>query len=87
MLFINSVNLLDCINLQVGFYLLTVLSIILIKLFSLYILLYIVIPILTYLFLNNRNQAFLGDGGALMLSYIVGYLFIYIKFDCVVYLL
>ena len=76
LIFINSFNMLDGINLQAGMYscFLTIFLIIngLNFIFSIVIL----ISLLTYIKLNYDNKVFLGDNGTLMLGYIFSYFFI-----------
>lgn len=75
LLFINSLNMFDGINLQVITF-----SIILI--FNLLILsqnlffLVLIVPLILCSYLNYCNKLFLGDSGSLLLSFILGFLFI-----------
>ena len=73
-LFINALNLFDGINLQSGFYIITL---------SLYYLLFdknnflivaIIIPLIFFLYLNFKNQSFLGDGGIYILGFLLALL-------------
>jgi UDP-GlcNAc:undecaprenyl-phosphate GlcNAc-1-phosphate transferase len=76
LLFINAFNMLDGINLQVGFY--TVINLLYFFTFNqdLLFLTTVFIPILFYLLLNYKNKTFLGDGGAYLLSFILSCFFL-----------
>lgn len=76
LLFINSLNMLDGINGQVGTYSVFLFLILLLYLqFSLLIFVFI-LSILFFLYLNFKNKSFLGDSGTLFLGYVISYLFI-----------
>jgi UDP-GlcNAc:undecaprenyl-phosphate GlcNAc-1-phosphate transferase len=76
LLFINSLNMLDGINGQVGTYSVILLSILLLKLqFTLLISVFI-LSIIFFLYLNFKNKSFLGDSGTLFLGYVISYFFI-----------
>jgi UDP-GlcNAc:undecaprenyl-phosphate/decaprenyl-phosphate GlcNAc-1-phosphate transferase len=76
LLFINSFNMFDGINLQCGLYSLFIFiylifngtEIILISLF--------IIPLLFFLYLNHKNNCFLGDSGSHFLGFFLGYLIV-----------
>ena len=76
LLFINAFNMLDGINLQVGFY--TAINLLYFFTFNQDILFLttIFIPIVFYLLLNYKNKTFLGDGGAYLLSFILSCFFL-----------
>lgn len=93
LLFINSINMFDGINLQSSTFLLTILIYFFIKgLFSTLIVL-VIIPLLLFIILNYKNKSFLGDGGCFILSILIGTLCIasynlnYIKFTDDIFLL
>jgi len=74
--FMNAFNMLDGINLQTGIYSLFILSYLIFKGLDLVFGITIILGILSYLKLNFENKIFLGDNGALILSYIFAYFFI-----------
>tara|TARA_B100000787_G_C16181705_1_gene292223 strand:- start:176 stop:1180 length:1005 start_codon:yes stop_codon:yes gene_type:complete len=74
--FINSFNMFDGINLQASIY-----SIILITTFLIYLkfslfLKILLIFIICFKYLNFRNKSFLGDSGSLLISFIISFVFI-----------
>ena len=74
--FINSFNMFDGINLQVSIYTLIIFITFLFYLkFSLLIKI-LIIFILLFKYLNYKNKSFLGDSGSLLLAFIIGYIFI-----------
>ena len=76
LLFINSLNMLDGINGQVGTYSIVLFVILLLNLkFTLLIFVFI-LSITFFLYLNFKNKSFLGDSGTLFLGYIISYLFV-----------
>jgi UDP-GlcNAc:undecaprenyl-phosphate GlcNAc-1-phosphate transferase len=76
LVFINSLNMLDGINGQVGTYSIVLFVILLLNLkFTLLIFVFI-LSITFFLYLNFKNKSFLGDSGTLFLGYIISYLFV-----------
>jgi len=76
LLFINSLNMLDGINGQVGTYSILLFFILSLNLqFTLLISVFI-LSIIFFLYLNFKNKSFLGDGGTLFLGYVISYFFI-----------
>jgi len=76
LLFINSLNMLDGINGQVGTYSILLFSILSLNLqFTLLISIFI-LSIIFFLYLNFKNKSFLGDSGTLFLGYVISYFFI-----------
>ena len=74
--FINAFNMFDGINLQSSNYsLITLISILLIYKFNLFILI-LIIYFLFFSYLNINNKSFLGDNGTLLISFIIGFMFI-----------
>ena len=72
MLFINAANMYDGINLQSGIYFITIF--IYVSFFtSIYLLLLLLLPLLTFLILNFQNKVFLGDSGVYLISFIISY--------------
>ena len=66
----------DGINLQSGIYLVTITTSILFFYSNSLLIKIFLISILTYSYLNFKNKCFLGDSGALLVAFIVGYLFV-----------
>jgi UDP-GlcNAc:undecaprenyl-phosphate GlcNAc-1-phosphate transferase len=76
LLFINSLNMLDGINGQVGTYVIFLFTFLALNLqFTLLISVFI-LSIIFFLYLNFKNKSFLGDSGTLFLGYVISYLFI-----------
>lgn len=75
LLFINSFNMLDGMNLLGGIYALILFMVLAIYNYNL---IYIVlsIAIIFFLFLNYKNKSFLGDSGSLLISYLISISFI-----------
>ena len=76
LLLLNAINMFDGINLQVGIYSLVVIIFFINNFHYHLFFVTILISIFCYLFLNFRNQSFLGDGGTYLLAYLFGYFFI-----------
>lgn len=77
LVFMNAFNMYDGTNLQVSsisiiifFYLLFLLN------EKDYFLITLIASLMIFSYLNNKNRLFLGDNGSLILSFIIGYLFI-----------
>jgi UDP-GlcNAc:undecaprenyl-phosphate GlcNAc-1-phosphate transferase len=66
----------DGINLQSGIYSLFLLTIFIIINFSIEIMFVLILPLLTFIYLNYKNKCFLGDNGSLLISFILSFLFI-----------
>jgi UDP-GlcNAc:undecaprenyl-phosphate/decaprenyl-phosphate GlcNAc-1-phosphate transferase len=76
LLFINAFNMFDGINLQCGIYSLSIiLFLLLFNTFSNF-LLFLLIPLVTFIILNLKNKCFLGDNGSMFLSFIFSALMI-----------
>ena len=76
LVFLNALNMFDGINLQSGIYLVTITTSILLFYSNSLLIKIFLISILTYSYLNFKNKCFLGDSGALLVAFIVGYLFV-----------
>ena len=76
LVFLNAFNMFDGINLQASSYSLTIFLCIIIFYLDLFLAKIIFISLLSYSFLNYRNKTFLGDSGSLLISFIIGYIFI-----------
>ena len=76
LVFLNAFNMFDGINLQSGSYSIIIFLSLLIFYVDSFFLKVMLISILCYLLLNSQNKIFLGDSGALMLSFVIGYIFI-----------
>ena len=76
LVFMNAFNMFDGINLQSTSYSLIIL--ICISLFFLHSIFIsvLIISLLCFFYLNNKNYSFLGDSGTLLLSFIISYIFI-----------
>ena len=66
----------DGINLQSSLYSLTIFFCIIFFYVDLFLAKIIFISLLGYSFLNYKNKTFLGDSGSLLISFIIGYIFI-----------
>lgn len=75
-IFINAFNMLDGINLQIGFYSFFLTVFLILSGLNFYFAIVIIISLLTYIKLNYDNKVFLGNNGSLMLGYIFSYFFI-----------
>jgi UDP-GlcNAc:undecaprenyl-phosphate GlcNAc-1-phosphate transferase len=76
LLFINAYNMYDGINLQSGLYSIFIFSIFLYKGIFTEISITLIIALFFFLYLNWRKKCFLGNNGALLLSFVISYLFI-----------
>ena len=74
LLFINSVNMFDGINLQVGFYSLFILLFLFFKIDNQFIP-PIILALIFFLILNFYNKSFLGNSGSYLLGFIISYFF------------
>jgi UDP-GlcNAc:undecaprenyl-phosphate/decaprenyl-phosphate GlcNAc-1-phosphate transferase len=72
LVFINSINLFDGINLQCGIYFLLI-FVFFYLITGNYLFLFFLIPIVFFLYMNFKNRIFLGDSGSLFIAFIVGY--------------
>ena len=72
---INTLNMIDGIDLQAGLYLLYLLMILFFLNQSL-IIIFLLLAILSFLYLNFLNKSFLGDSGIYFIAYIISYLLI-----------
>ncbi len=76
LVYINAFNMFDGINLQSGYYsILIFLCILFFYLDSLFIKI-LIISLVCFSYLNFKNKTFLGDSGSLLISFIIGYVFI-----------
>ena len=76
LLFINAINMFDGINFQTGFYIILILLYFLFFKSLTFFSLALIFCIMLFLILNVQNKIFLGDSGAYLISYILGYCFI-----------
>jgi UDP-N-acetylmuramyl pentapeptide phosphotransferase/UDP-N-acetylglucosamine-1-phosphate transferase len=72
LLFVNSINLFDGINLQCGAYFLLIFSFFYFITQN-YLFLFLLVPLIFFLILNFDNKVFLGDGGSLLIAFVIGY--------------
>jgi len=75
-LFINALNMIDGMNLQAGSYLFLI-TLYLLKINFNFYLLFFLILIIFFLYLNFQNRLFLGDNGIYLLGFVFSYFFIY----------
>jgi UDP-GlcNAc:undecaprenyl-phosphate GlcNAc-1-phosphate transferase len=73
MIFIFAFNMLDGIDLQIGFYTFFIFLIFIFKNLNLAIFLSFLVPLFFFLYLNFKKKVFLGDGGAYLLAFIISY--------------
>lgn len=76
LVFLNSFNMFDGINLQSSSYSILILSSILFLYADLLLIKIILLSLLGYSYLNGNNKSFLGDSGTLLLAFLIGYIFI-----------
>ena len=73
LLFLNSLNMFDGINMQSGLYIIFFLIILFFKLNYNYLFISLIIFLLFFIFLNYKNKIFMGDNGINFLGYILSY--------------
>ena len=76
LLFINSLNMFDGINMQIAFYFFIVLIFFLLKGVFIPLILFIFLPLIVFSILNFKQKCFLGDSGSLLIGFIISYLVI-----------
>ena len=76
LVFLNAFNMFDGINLQASFYSITIFSFILFFFTNSYLSKVLLIYLIFYSYLNYKNKSFLGDGGSLLISFLISYMFI-----------
>ena len=76
LVFMNAFNMFDGINLQSTIYSLIILFSLIFYFQNLYFLKILIVSLLFFLYLNNKNYSFLGDSGTLYLSFVFSYVFI-----------
>lgn len=76
LVFLNAFNMIDGINLQASSYSLIVFFSIYFFYAEILIIKTLLISIIGYSYLNFKNKTFFGDSGSLLISFIMGYLFI-----------
>ena len=76
LVFINAFNMFDGINLQSSLYSILILSCIIFFFSNDLLINVLLISLIAFSYLNYRNKTFLGDSGSLLLSFIIGYIFI-----------
>ena len=76
LLFVNALNMFDGLNLQVGFYLIILLSYFIINKIFLHLSIFLLLPLISFLYLNYKNKTFLGDSGTHILAFIISYIII-----------
>ena len=76
LVFLNAFNMFDGINLQASFYSIIIFSFILFFSSNSYLFRILLIFFIFYSYLNYKNKSFLGDSGSLLISFLIGYVFI-----------
>jgi len=76
LLFINALNMFDGIDLQAGTYLIIILIIFISKSLFVNLSIVLILSILLFLYYNINKNSFLGNGGILLLGYLLSYFFI-----------
>lgn len=76
LVFINAFNMFDGINLQSGFYSILVFICIIFFYSNSLLIKILIISLICFSYLNSKDKTFLGDSGTLLISFIIGYLFI-----------
>ena len=76
LVFINAFNMFDGINLQSGLYSILIFSCITLFYSNSLLIKIIFISLICFSYLNFKNRTFLGDSGSLLISFVIGYLFI-----------
>ena len=76
LVFINAFNMFDGINLQSGLYSILIFTCIIFFYSNSLLIKILIISLICFSYLNFKDKTFLGDSGTLLISFIIGYLFI-----------
>jgi UDP-GlcNAc:undecaprenyl-phosphate GlcNAc-1-phosphate transferase len=76
LLFVNALNMFDGLNLQVGFYLTILFLYFIINKIFLQLSIFLLLPLISFLYLNYKNKTFLGDSGTHVMAFIISYIII-----------
>ena len=76
LVFLNAFNMFDGINLQASLYSIIIICFILFFSSNLYLFRILLIYLIFFSYLNNKNKSFLGDSGTLLIAFIISYMFI-----------
>lgn len=76
LVFLNAFNMIDGVNGLSASYFLACLVYIMVLNHNFYFFIFLIVPAIIFLLFNFRNKAFLGDGGSLLLGFILSCLFI-----------
>ena len=76
LVFINAFNMFDGVNLQSGLYSILIFFCITFFYSNSLLIKILIVSLICFSYLNLRNKTFLGDSGSLLISFIIGYLFI-----------
>jgi UDP-GlcNAc:undecaprenyl-phosphate GlcNAc-1-phosphate transferase len=76
LLFLNALNMFDGINYQVATYSIIIFSIFLIKGIFITLSIAVIIGLIFFLYLNYKNNIFLGNSGTFLLAFLISYIFI-----------
>ena len=85
LVFLNSFNMFDGINLQSCLYSITIFTSILIFYSDLILIKVFLICLIAYSYLNFKNKSFLGDSGSLLIPFVIGYIFIKLYNNDIIY--
>ena len=85
LLFINALNMFDGIDGQVGLYSLFLLNFILLLSGINHLIIFLMIGVCTFLYLNFKKRCFLGDSGTLLLGFILSFLMIKLYNQNIIY--
>ena len=76
LVFLNAFNMIDGINgLSVSYFLICLLYLTILN-YNFYLFSFLFVPAIIFLYFNFKNKAFLGDGGSLLLGFVLSCLFI-----------
>ena len=76
LVFINAFNMFDGLNLQSGLYSILIFFCITLLYSNSLIVKILIISLICFSYLNFKNKTFLGDSGSLLVSFVIGYIFI-----------
>ena len=76
LVFLNAFNMFDGINIQASFYSIIIFCFITLFLMDSLLIKILLISLIFYSYLNYKNKCFLGDGGSLLLAFLISYVFI-----------
>jgi UDP-GlcNAc:undecaprenyl-phosphate GlcNAc-1-phosphate transferase len=80
LLYLNACNMFDGINMQMASYSASILLVFFFK-SEIFLLLFILVPLLIFLYYNYNNKIFLGDSGTNLLSFLISFFSIYLYYS------